>query len=134
MGKRILVVDDTPVNLMVASAFLVRGGWEVEEADDGTTALALLASGHVFDAFLLDISMPGMNGEDLCRALRADSRTAGLPIVAYTAHALIEERERIMAVGFDDIVVKPVAMATLLATLEQALAGRSGTSGAKSED
>lgn len=124
MGKRILVVDDTPLNLMVASAFLERGGWEVEEANDGAAALAMLANGHVFDAFLLDISMPGMNGEELCRALRADSRTAGLPIVAYTAHALTEERERIMAVGFDEIVVKPAAMATLLATVNMAVGKR----------
>lgn len=124
MGKRILVVDDTPLNLVVASAFLQRGGWEVVEANDGATALAMLTNGHAFDAFLLDISMPGMSGEDLCRALRTDSRTAGLPIVAYTAHALTEECERIMAVGFDGIVVKPATMATLLATVNLAVGKR----------
>jgi CheY-like chemotaxis protein len=57
--------------------------------------------------------------------LRADSRTADLPIVAYTAHALAEERERIMAVGFDEIVIKPVTMAGLLATLSAAVDKRS---------
>jgi CheY-like chemotaxis protein len=126
MGKRILVVDDTPLNLMVATAFLKRDGWQVEVANDGATALRLLAGDHGFDALLLDISMPGLGGEEVCRAVRADARTAGLPIVAYTAHALVEERERIMAAGFDDIVVKPAAMATLLATLIQAVTKRSG--------
>lgn len=126
MRKRILVVDDTPLNLMVASAFLRRDGWQVEEADDGATALRLLAKDPEFDALLLDISMPGMSGDELCRAVRADTRIAGLPIVAYTAHALVEEHERIMSAGFDDIVVKPVAMATLLAALNQAIAKRSG--------
>lgn len=125
MRKRILVVDDTPLNLKLAAAFLKRGGWEVAEAIDGMTAMDLLASDPEFDALLLDISMPGMSGEELCRAVRADARTADLPIIAYTAHALVEERERIMSAGFDDIVVKPAAMATLLAVLSQAVEKRS---------
>lgn len=126
MRKRILVVDDTPLNILVASAFLRHGGWEVEEACDGETALVLLAEGDGFDALLLDINMPGMSGEEVCRALRADRRTAALPIVAYTAHALMEERERIMCAGFDDIVIKPASMATLLETVSKAVEKRSG--------
>ena len=126
MCKRILVVDDTPLNLKLAAAFLKRGGWEVAEAKDATSAMNLLANDREFDALLLDISMPGMSGEELCRVVRADARTAALPIIAYTAHALAEERDRIMSAGFDDIVVKPAAMATLLSALNQAVEKRSG--------
>lgn len=124
--KRVLVVDDTPLNRKVAVAFLKRADWLVEEAGDGMSALDLLANDQDYDALLLDISMPGMSGEEVCRVLRADARTAGLPIVAYTAHALVDERERIMSAGFDGIVVKPASMADLLAALSAAVAKRSG--------
>lgn len=124
MRKRILVVDDTPLNLKVAVAFLTRDGWQVEQACDGASAMRLLEGDQDFDALLLDISMPGMSGEELCRAVRADARIRALPVVAYTAHALTEERERILAAGFDDIVIKPAAMATLIDALNRAVAKR----------
>lgn len=128
MAKRILVVDDTPINRKLAMAMLKRDGWEVDEAEDGATALGMLAGAgesHGFHAVLLDISMPGLCGDDVCRSLRADARTAALPVVAYTAHAMEEERERFFAAGFDAVLIKPINAASLRAALDKALAARS---------
>lgn len=125
MSRRILVVDDVPSNRMLAIAMLKREGWACDEAADGNKALEMLAGDHGYRAVLLDISMPGISGDEVCRRLRADVRTAALPLVAYTAHALEEDRVRILAAGFDAIVIKPVNLATLAAALTQALAKRS---------
>lgn len=125
MSRRILVVDDVSSNRKLAIAMLKREGWEVDEADDGNKALEMLMGDHGYRAVLLDISMPGISGDEVCRRLRADARTAALPLVAYTAHALEEDRVRILAAGFDAIVIKPVNLATLAAALTHALAKRS---------
>ncbi len=122
MHGRILVVDDSRINRILAVAILKRDGWETFEAEDGQAALDLLAGELDFRAVLLDISMPGMSGEVVCRSLRADPRHATLPIVAYTAHAMNEELQRILAAGFDDILVKPINLAILRDTLEKVLA------------
>jgi two-component system, chemotaxis family, chemotaxis protein CheY len=110
--KHILVVDDNAINRKLAIALLKKRGWVVQEADSGQAAIACLVDG-AFDAVLLDISMPGMDGETVCRHIRADARLAGLRVVAYTAHAMEHEKKKIMDAGFDDIVIKPVTMAAL---------------------
>lgn len=112
--KRILVVDDNPVNRKLAAAMLRKGGWEVEDAENGTIALEKLAA-NTYQAVLLDISMPGIGGEDVCRQIRANESLKGLRVVAYTAHAMESEKQTIMSAGFDDIVIKPVTMEALLA-------------------
>lgn len=112
--KRILVVDDNPVNRKLATAMLRKGGWEVEDAENGALALEKLATSR-YQAVLLDISMPGIGGEDVCRQIRANDSLQGLRVVAYTAHALESEKLTIMSAGFDDIVIKPVTMDALLA-------------------
>lgn len=112
--KRLLVVDDNAVNRKLALAMLKKRGWEMEEAENGTDALTKLETGH-FDYVLLDISMPGMDGEEVCRRIRANDALRHLLVIAYTAHALESERQRIMSAGFNDIVIKPVTMDALLA-------------------
>jgi two-component system chemotaxis response regulator CheY len=114
--KRTLVVDDNAVNRKLAVALLKRRGWVTEEAENGAVAMQKLASGE-FDAVLLDISMPVMDGEETCRRIRANPATAALRVVAYTAHALESERARIMAAGFDDIAIKPITAQDLLRVL-----------------
>jgi two-component system, chemotaxis family, chemotaxis protein CheY len=125
MGRRILIVDDNMLNRRLATAMLSRNGWETAEATDGLQALKMLEGAHGYHAVLLDISMPNMNGDEVCRLLRADQRTANLPIVAYTAHALEEDRGRMRAAGFDAIATKPVSLATLLECIELAMTARS---------
>ena len=114
--KRVLIVDDNHVNRMLAVALFRKRGWQTSEASDGPGALAHLAATGA-DAVLLDISMPGMDGEEVCRQIRANPALAGLRVVAYTAHAMDHERQRIMAAGFDDMVIKPATIASLLAAL-----------------
>ena len=106
--RNALVVDDHPTNRLLASALLKKLGWTVMEAECGSTALALAAQ-HPFRLVLLDISMPGLSGEETCVRLRSTDADRPLHIVAYTAHAFPEDRERLIAAGFDDVLVKPIS-------------------------
>lgn len=114
--SRALVVDDNAVNRKLAVALLKRRGWDTAEAENGEVGLNLMAS-QAFDAVVLDISMPVLDGEETCRRIRANPAWAGIRVVAYTAHALESERQRIMGAGFDDMVIKPVTAQDLLRAL-----------------
>jgi len=114
--KRILVVDDNAVNRKLALALLKKRGWQGEEVDGGEAALERLAGGG-FDGVLLDINMPGMDGEEVCRRIRANCTLSALRVVAYTAHAMESEMERFMGTGFDAILIKPVTIQSLQTAL-----------------
>ena len=101
-------IDDNAVNRRMAQVLFQKLGWEVETLDSGERALLHLAS-HCPDLVLLDISMPGMNGLEVCQRIRADHALAGLRVIAYTAHALPEEQQRFLAGGFDAVLVKPTS-------------------------
>lgn len=105
--RHALVVDDNATNRLLANALLNKLGWTVQEADSGELALEL-AERLTPQLVLLDISMPGLSGEETCRRLRLLPGGAQIRIIAYTAHAFPEERERFLAAGFDDILVKPI--------------------------
>ncbi|MBS1129710.1 MAG: Response regulator receiver [Proteobacteria bacterium] len=110
--RHALIVDDHPTNRLLASALLKRLGWIVSDAVNGSMALEL-ASQKPFRLVLLDISMPGLSGEETCARLRATPSGSALRIIAYTAHAFQEDRERLLAAGFDDILVKPISIQAL---------------------
>lgn len=110
---RILIVDDNEVNRILPRALLERLGVSAGEAPDGATALERLAA-EPFDAVLLDISMPGLSGLDVCRRIRADPRLRALKLVAYTAHAYRTSTDEIMAAGFDGLLVKPIRRESLM--------------------
>lgn len=116
MSGQVLVVDDNPVNRKLAVACATRLGWQASEVESGAQALALLEIQR-FDVILLDISMPGMSGEEVLGHLRADPRLCDLRVVAYTAHALPEEHERFRAAGFNGLLIKPVSLKSLEAAL-----------------
>ena len=108
MPERVaLVVDDNSNNRLLAGTILKKLGWTIVEANSGDAALPL-AEARAFRLVLLDISMPGLSGEDTCVRLRALQGENPMRIIAYTAHAYPEEREKFLAVGFDDILVKPI--------------------------
>lgn len=109
----ILIVDDHPINRQLPAVFLRDAGWTSEMAESGDEALAKLDHGG-FTAVLLDISMPGMSGEEVCRRIRADARLRGLRVIAYTAHAMEETRSAIMQAGFDGLLIKPISRQSLL--------------------
>lgn len=105
--RNALVVDDHPTNRLLATALLKKLGWTVLEAETGDAAL-VLASQTSFDLVLLDISMPGISGEETCSQLRQTPNGRQMRILAYTAHAFPEDRTAFLAAGFDDILVKPI--------------------------
>ena len=115
--RRVLIVDDHPVNRQLPEILLRNSGWQCEAVASGEEALSRIAAG-AFDAVLLDISMPDLSGDEVCRRIRADNRFAKLRVIAYTAHAMEEERTSILAAGFDALLTKPISKQTLLAALE----------------
>ncbi|SFU94675.1 ATP-binding protein [Halomonas korlensis] len=119
---RLLVVDDTESNRLLLRELIAQPGIDIELAASGEEALAM-AQGQRYDLVLMDIRMPGMDGVETTRALR---RLGGdwqeLPIVAVTAHVLDAERQRLLANGLNDILVKPVDANRLAETLQRHLA------------
>ncbi|OWY39599.1 response regulator [Xenophilus sp. AP218F] len=114
--QKILVVDDNEINRKVAALFLKKQGWLVDQAASGPEALGMLANNQ-YVCVLLDISMPGMSGLDVCKAIRADARLQGVRLVAYTAHALSDEKDAIMQAGFDAMLTKPLTAESLFAAI-----------------
>ncbi len=107
MTARILVVDDVPANVKLLEARLVAEYFDVLTAGDGHAALATCEKTPV-DLVLLDIMMPGMDGFEVCERLKANSRTAHIPVVMITALDQPSDRVRGLKAGADDFLTKPV--------------------------
>jgi len=125
-NARVLLTEDNEINQQVARELLEAAGVEVEVAAHGQAALDLLraAPPGTCDLVFMDLQMPVMDGYEATRALRSDHRFDAVPIVAMTAHALREERERCLAAGMNDHVTKPIEPAALYAALRRWLAGK----------
>jgi len=122
-GARVLVVDDNSVNQTVARAILEAAGASVVTAGDGHTALARLRI-EDFDVVLMDVHMPGMDGGEVVRRMRAgEGGRVDMPVVALTADAMVGDAERLLAQGFDDAHPKPIQPAGLLATVARLRSG-----------
>ena len=115
----IVVVDDVPHNIRLLEAVLAPRGYTVVPATSGEEALERIAAGPA-DLVLLDIVMPGLDGYEVCRRLRADAATSFLPVVMVTASGEREKRKAIEA-GADDFVAKPIDQAELLARVRSLL-------------
>jgi PAS domain S-box-containing protein len=126
-GMRVLVVEDNPVNMLIATETLRSMGAEVGEAGDGDEAIAALPPGHGYDAVLMDMQMPRMSGLEATIALRDQPHTRSLPIIALTAAAISSERQQAHDAGMDDFVAKPVDSAQLLAALLRVRAAAQAT-------
>ena len=120
-GGRLLVVDDSATNRMVTGAVLGKAGFTVQLAASGEEAVRMVAdAADPPEAVLMDIAMPGMDGMAATAAIRALPGGRGrLPIIAVTAHADPEDRERCLEAGLDDYLPKPVVKVELLAALER---------------
>jgi two-component system cell cycle response regulator DivK len=117
--RRVLVADDNDHNREYARQAL-EDGWEVELAEDGQAALDAVHRRRP-DLVLLDLSMPGLNGWEVARALKRDPATATIPLVACTAHAMSGDRERAIASGFDGYLAKPFRPAEIMSCVESFL-------------
>ena len=120
-GRRVLLVEDNPVNMMVAAATLEQWGVRVSQARDGRLALDAVreadALGRPFDAVLMDVQMPVMSGHEAAAELRKRYDPAQLPIIALTAAALVSEREQALAAGMNEFLTKPIDPVRLRQTL-----------------
>jgi two-component system, sensor histidine kinase and response regulator len=119
-GTRILLVEDNEVNQQVATELLESVGALVRIANHGREALKVLMEGEgspPFDVVFMDLQMPDMDGFTATTHIRAQPRLQGLPIIAMTAHALVEERQRCLDAGMNDHVSKPIEPDALFATL-----------------
>jgi len=106
--RRVLVVEDNEVNREICCALLAELGLEAETAANGAEALRRLTDeSERFGLVLMDVQMPGIDGYETTRRLRADPRLADLPVVALTAHALDADRRRCLDAGMDDHLAKP---------------------------
>src|SRR5688572_18073487 len=103
---RVLIVDDDIDNLTLAAEYLKYGGTSVETAQNGEAGLKV-AKEFAPTIILLDLSMPVMDGWGMLEGLRKDPALASIPVVALTAHAMPQDRERVVAAGFDGYVTKP---------------------------
>src|SRR5438105_4579134 len=119
-GARILLTEDNDINQQIAIELLEGTGATVTVANNGREALDLLSNGPQpppFDVVLMDLQMPEMDGYQATARLRSDSRFIALPIIAMTAHATIEERQRCLSVGMNDHISKPIDPAMLFETV-----------------
>lgn len=114
IGKRILIVDDNPINLSVAADYLGEKGFVVLVARDGESALAKAPLGQP-DLILLDVMMPGIDGFETCRRLKANPETENIPIIFMTALAEVDSKVRGFTAGAVDYVTKPIQQEELLA-------------------
>jgi two-component system cell cycle response regulator DivK len=103
----VLIVEDNPRNLKLARDVLNHAGYDTLEAASAEEGLALAHERHP-GVVLLDIQLPGMDGVQALRSLRADPATADIPVIALTAFAMKADRERFLAAGFDHYVEKPL--------------------------
>ncbi|MDB4918009.1 MAG: response regulator receiver protein [Gemmatimonadetes bacterium] len=123
----VAVVEDNADNRLLLQAIL-DGMYEVVEYENGVDALAGLTA-QLPDLVLLDISLPGMDGNEILARIRADGKLRRLPVIALTAHAMAGDREKYLNAGFNDYITKPIVDETLLlkAMEKWIRAGKDGT-------
>jgi PAS domain S-box-containing protein len=118
LGLRLLVVEDNKINQMVAKGLLSKEGADITMADNGQLGVAAVAGAvPPFDAVLMDVQMPVMDGYAATRAIRKELALTALPIIAMTANAMASDREACLEAGMDDHVGKPFELDHLVATL-----------------
>jgi len=119
-GMKLLVVEDNKINQLVAKGLLKQEGADITLADNGRIAVDMLvARPDAFEAVLMDVQMPVMDGYEATRTLRALPGFAELPVIAMTANAMASDREACLAAGMNDHVGKPFEVDHLVATLRQ---------------
>ena len=122
---RVLIVEDNPVNMKLATFLLQSAGHTVLSATDAEAGLAL-ARGEQPNLILMDIQLPGMDGLEATVLLKRDDATRAIPVIVLTALAMKGDEERIRAAGCDGYIAKPIDTRTLPGRIEEYLAGGGG--------
>ena len=118
VGGRVLVVEDNERNMKLVRDVLEAAGYRTLEATTGGQAVELAAQ-HSPDLVLMDIRLPDIDGVEALNRLRADERTASIPVLAVTAQAMHGDRDRFLAAGFDDYISKPVNIVEFVGTVKR---------------
>ena len=123
--KRILIVDDSPTERHVLNDMLTKAGYEVVASDNGEDAIQKARKVRP-DLILMDVGLPGIDGHEATRRIRAQPDLARIPIIALTAHAMSDDRAKAIEAGCDDYDTKPVDLPRLLGKVEALLARAGG--------
>jgi len=118
---KILLVEDNEMNRDMLSRRLVRTGYDVVMAENGEQGIAM-AESEAPDLILMDMSLPVIDGWEATERLKASDKTASIPVIALTAHAMAEDRQKALAAGCDDYDTKPVELSRLLEKMSELLA------------
>jgi CheY-like chemotaxis protein len=122
-GERILIVDDNATNLKLVAYLMKANGYVVDTALDAESAILSIRVNHP-DVILMDIQLPGIDGLELTRRLKADPATREIVIVAVTAYAMKGDQAKALAAGCDDYITKPIDTRSLPETIAKHLAKR----------
>ncbi len=117
---KILLVEDNELNRDMLERRLLRKGFQVILAANGEESISKAAQDRP-DLILMDLSLPGIDGWEATRRIKADDETAVIPIIALTAHAMTGDREKALAAGCDDYDTKPVELERLLGKMQRLL-------------
>ncbi len=126
-AAKILVVEDNPMNLELVRDILTAAGYEVLEANDGAAGVEIAVLERP-DLILMDLQLPGMDGFEATRRIRAEKRTAATPIVAVTAHAMRGDDEKARAAGCSGFIAKPIDVKGFAAAVAAFLGRKAGHS------
>jgi two-component system cell cycle response regulator DivK len=120
---KILLVEDNEMNRDMLSRRLARNGFEVVMAVNGREGLDMAVRENP-DLILMDMSLPVLDGWDATRQLKADPKTAGIPVIALTAHAMDSDRQKALEAGCDDFDTKPIELPRLLEKMRALIPGQ----------
>lgn len=120
MGARILVIEDNPINMELMSYLLGAWGHEVIAAEDGSRGIAAARADRP-DLIICDVQMPGIDGYEVARIIKADPGIAGIPLLAVTAYAMVGDAEKAFDAGFDGHFSKPIDPAAFMVALGRLL-------------
>jgi two-component system cell cycle response regulator len=120
VAGRVLLIEDNPANLELMGYLLRAHGYEPHTAADGERGLAAVAA-EPFDLIVCDVQMPGVDGYEVARRLKADPQLREVPLVAVTALAMVGDRDKVLAAGFDHYIPKPINPETFVQQVESFL-------------
>ena len=125
MGATILVVEDNASNMLLIATILKRAGYTVLQAERADQGIEVARSEKPA-LILMDVALPGLDGHDATRTLKADPETRRIPIIAVTAHAMKGDEEKALAAGCDGYVTKPIDSRALVRTVAEQIARAAG--------
>jgi two-component system, cell cycle response regulator DivK len=121
--KRVLIVEDNPLNMKLFAAMIASQGYQVLQASEGARALVVAHEQHP-DLIVMDLQLPGMSGMEVAHSLKSDADTRDIPIIATSAYTRKDEVEKVRAGGVDGFMAKPIAISEFLDMIEAFMAGR----------